>query len=69
MFLNMFFNKLDTKDFCVQQRIFRWTVLGVNVWVGERKDAVFLTCICQVQKISMWQKSVVLTAGRLQAKQ
>lgn len=52
----MFFNKLNTKDFCVQQCIFRWTVLGVNVWVGERKEAVFLTCICQVQKISMWQK-------------
>lgn len=46
----MFFNKLNTKDFCVQQCIFRWTVLGVNVWVGERKEAVFLTCICQVQK-------------------
>lgn len=46
----MFFNKLNTKDFCVQQCIFRWTVLGVNVWAGERKEAVFLTCICQVQK-------------------
>lgn len=65
----MFFYKLNTKDFCVQQCIFRWTVLGVNVWVGERKEAVFLTCICQVQKISMWQKSVALTAGCLQAKQ